>query len=101
MTHYIIVKFNDDINEKRKNILFRENIKNDIINIFSKLKTLSGIKEISVSENIIDRDNRFDVMIKIVMDKEVLTKYDESSAHKEWKSTFGKYIKSKVIFDEE
>ena len=101
MIHYIIVKFNDEINEMRKDAIKNKEFKKEIEDIFFKLKDIEGISDIKVVENIIDKPNRYDIIIKIDMKKDVLPIYDESAPHKEWKEKFGTLIKGKVIFDEE
>jgi len=69
--------------------------------IFTKLLVVDGIHGVEVIENVIDRPNRYDVLIRIDMDKDALPAYDESEPHKEWKKEFGALLESKAIFDYE
>ena len=94
MKHYIIVKWNESFEAKEEQF-------NRIESIFNQAKSIEGIKTVDFSKNIIERDNRFDYMIAITMDKSALNEYDSCVYHKQWKDEFGKYIKSKVIFDSE
>ena len=90
--HFIIVKWNSSMYDKKS-------ILSDIQSIFSKLLVYKEVKSIQFFENVVDRSNRYDLMIVIEMDKEILPVYDESEQHKEWKQKFGKYVENKAIFD--
>lgn len=92
MKHVILVKWNN-------NVLDKESIFIEAKNIFGKLLNIEGIKSVKLHKNVINRTNRFDLMIVIEMNKEVLPVYDESQPHKEWKEKFGKYVENKAIFD--
>ena len=92
MKHVILVKWNN-------NVLDKESICIEAKNIFEKLLTIEGNKSVKLHKNVINRTNRFDLMIVIEMNKEVLPVYDESQPHKEWKEKFGKYVENKAIFD--
>lgn len=94
MKHYIVVKWNELMTDKLEKIP-------EIRQIFDKTLEISGVKSVEIKENIINRDNRFDLMICIEMDQKSLPIYDESKAHHEWKKKFGKYIEKKAIFDSE
>lgn len=92
MKHYIIFKFSD------KSYVTDSNF-SDIENMFSTLTAVNGIRYVTVSRNCIDRDNRFDGMIMIDMDREMLEVYDNSAEHKLWKKKYGPLIEKKAIFD--
>lgn len=92
MKHVILVKWND-------NVLDKEPILIEAKSVFEKLLNIDGIKSVKLHKNVINRTNRFDLMIVIEMNKEVLPVYDESQPHKEWKEKFGKYVENKAIFD--
>ena len=94
MKHCIIVKWNSLVTDKK---LMAVNAKK----VFEKLRSVPGIHEIKIYENVIERSNRFDLMICIEMDKEILHVYDESSPHVEWKQKFGKFVENKAVFDYE
>lgn len=96
MLHHIIVKFNDDINTSQKAQLIKQ-----ASELFQGLTQIEGIHNVCLHPSCIDRPNRFDLMIVIDMDKDALPTYDDCSIHHTWKTDFGKYIKSKTIFDYE
>ena len=47
------------------------------------------------------RENRYDVMIVLEMDRAALVRYDESEMHHRWKDEFGGLLEKKAIFDYE
>ena len=92
MKHCILVKWNSEVKDKKA-------ILPDILCIFDKLLVLDGINDIKLYENVVDRSNRFDLMICIEMEKSVLTIYDESEPHHIWKEKYGKFVEKKAVFD--
>ena len=92
MKHCILVKWNSLVEDKKS-------LLPEIQSIFDKLLTLNGVKKVKILENIVDRSNRYDLMICIDMDKDILPIYDESIPHHEWKEKFGKFVENKAIFD--
>lgn len=94
MKHHILVKFNESVSDKAK-------IAAEAKALFSELSGKNGIGDVIVKQNCVNRDNRFDMMIIIDMDKDALTFYDESAQHKKWKKEYACYILSKAIFDSE
>ena len=92
MKHCILVKWSQDA--KNKNELTKE-----VKNVFDKLLRIDGIHGVDYIENCIDRSNRFDLLIRIDMDKDVLPIYDTSAPHLEWKEKYGKFVEKKAIFD--
>lgn len=94
MKHYIIVKFNETVTDKVR-------IGKEVLALFSELKGKNGIHDVQIKMNCISRDNRFDLMIIVDMDKEALSFYDESEQHKKWKKDYSCYILNKAIFDSE
>lgn len=91
MKHFIIVKFKKDFDY--------ENSVDDIYGIFSKTLQISGISAVDVKKSNSDRENRYDLMIEITMEKSALNAYDVSAPHRMWKEKYGKYIEKKAIFD--
>ena len=91
MKHYIIVKFVDSFDYLTQ--------LDEITAIFNKTLEIDGINAVNISKSNSDRENRYDIMIEIDMDKSSLPAYDVSLPHKHWKNTFSKYIKNKAIFD--
>ena len=92
ITHCILVKWNTLVNDKKA-------LLPEIKYIFGKLETFDKVHGIKILENVIDRSNRYDLMICIEMDKDFLPIYDESEPHHEWKEKFGKFVENKAIFD--
>ncbi len=94
LKHHILVKYNDTV--KDKEILIPE-----IRSLFEKTLSIEGVHGVELKPNVIDRPNRYDLMIIIDMDKDALCSYDSSEAHRLWKEKYGKMLSSKAIFDSE
>ena len=92
MKHVILVKWNALVSDKNA-------IKTEVEKIFEQLLKFEPIHDVKIHQNVIDRANRYDLMIVIEMAKEFLPVYDESEQHKEWKQKFGKFVENKAIFD--
>lgn len=95
MKHCILVKFKEEYKNKINEYL------PDIKNIFDKTKEIEGINDVEYILNCIDRDNRYDLLIRIDMKKESLETYDHCDSHKLWKDKYGSYLEKKAIFDYE
>ena len=94
MKHHILVKWNSLVSDKKSLLL-------DIQSIFDKLLVYKEVKSVKISENIINRPNRYDLLICIEMDKEFLPTYDSSEPHREWKEKYATFVENKAIFDSE
>ena len=92
MKHCILVKWNALVDNKNE-------IAKEVKSLFLELSTIKGIRDIRIHQNVIDRANRYDLMILIEMDKKILPIYDESEPHHEWKEKYGKFVENKAIFD--
>ena len=92
MKHCILVKFKKDYNWKCE--------LPNIQRIFNSIN-LDGVSFVDYLTNCIDRDNRYDLLIRIDMDKSALAKYDACPNHHEWKDTSSDFIDKKAIFDYE
>lgn len=92
MTHYIIVKFLDTVSNK-------EELISQINVLFSHATDIPGIHQVQTFSSCIDRSNRHDLMIKMVLEPDSLNVWDSSEIHKKWKDDFGKYLAAKTIFD--
>lgn len=90
MLHYIIVKWKDE-NKEQLTLSARK--------LYSEATSIKGISAVEIKENVTPRDNRYDLMIVLTMQKEALPVWDNSELHLKWKSDFGKYIDKKCIFD--
>ena len=91
MEHYIIVKFNENYNYLNE----IEKIKD----LFNESLNIEGVNKINIYKSNIDLENRYDLMIKMVLDSNGLINFDNSWIHKKWKEEYSKFIKNKVIFD--
>lgn len=92
MKHCILVKFIKEYDWKSE----IDRIKN----IFDSIN-IDGIIGTEYILNCIDRENRYDLLIRIEMKKEALEKYDMSDYHRIWKEKYSKFIDKKAIFDYE
>ncbi len=95
MKHYIIVKYKEEVTPQQKQQLLPE-----ITELFNNLYQIEGVGKVEVCPNVVDRENRFDLMIEIEMaDEETLKVYDDCKWHHLWKQQYGHLIASKTIFD--
>lgn len=92
MKHCILVKF-------IKSFDWQSEL-NKIATIFDSIN-INGVHKTEYLVNCIDRENRYDLLIRIDMEKEALEKYDMSENHHIWKESYSKYIEKKAIFDYE
>lgn len=91
MLHHIIVKWNEDVD--------KNTIAEEVRAMYARATQIEGIIGVEIKENIIPRDNRYDLMIVLEMDKDSLSNWDDSELHKQWKSQFSQVIEKKCIFD--
>ncbi len=91
MLHHIIVKWNPTVDRQDAAIKVRA--------MYAKATKLPGIHHVAIRENIIPRDNRYDLMIVLDMERTSLPIWDESPLHQQWKAEFGTSIEKKCIFD--
>lgn len=92
MKHYIIAKYNDTVADKEK-------LLGEIRALYGKTTQIEGVHEVHVYPCCVDRPNRYDVMIEMVMEKEALPAYDACEWHHIWKRDYAKYLEKKAIFD--
>ena len=67
--------------------------------LFSAAGELPGVKGARLIRNIVDRENRYDLLIEIDMTPEALPVWDGSDIHRRWKAEYGALLQSKAIFD--
>ncbi|MBO4734382.1 MAG: hypothetical protein J5662_07895 [Clostridia bacterium] len=91
MKHYIIVKFKQGFD-------YKSHI-GGITDIFNKTLDIDGINYVEVKSSNSERENRYDLMILLQMEKAALSLYDISKPHLLWKEKYGEYIEKKTIFD--
>lgn len=92
MKHHILVKWNEQITDKAA-------LLPEIEQVFSGVMTVPGVHGYSLHPNVIDRPNRYDLLICIDMEQEALPVYDACDAHHLWKERYGARIDKKAIFD--
>lgn len=90
MRHHILVKWKDSA-EKPALAPVRA--------LFEEVLRLPGVYSVSLHPNVVNRENRYDLLILICMDRDALDAYDASAAHKRWKEEYGDKIQAKAIFD--
>ncbi len=90
MRHHILVKWNSDL--PRPDYA-------PIADLFHKALDIPGVSSVSLHPNVIDRPNRYDLLILVCMDKAALPAFDESEVHHVWKGTYTPFIAQKAIFD--
>jgi len=94
MKHCIIVKYNDQVDAARKQSLIPE-----IRALFENTKQIEGIHAVILRPNVIDRPNRYDLVIEIDMDPAALPVYDACVWHHQWKENYGSLLAAKAIID--
>lgn len=94
MVHMILAKFRD-------RSLLTPGLTEEIRTLFSGAEAIEGVEGASVSRCCVDRDNRYDLLIRVYMQKDALPRWDESAVHAEWKKKYGEMLEKKAIFDEE
>ena len=94
MKHYLLAKWNGKVTDKAA-------VLPPITALFGTINTVSGVRGAQVYPCCIDRENRYDVMIVLDMDKEALGNWDASPLHRKWKDEYGALIERKAIFDHE
>ena len=95
MKHCILAKYRAEVYPRREALLPR------IREIFAPAAELPGVHRITVYPNCVARENRYDVMIVLEMDRDALPLYDDSEMHHRWKDEFGGLLEKKAIFDYE
>lgn len=90
MRHHILVKWKENIPKPDLGAIQA---------IFNETLLIPGVDSVALYPNVVDRPNRYDLLILIGMKRETLAAYDASAAHQRWKATYGDQIASKAIFD--
>lgn len=67
--------------------------------VFQPCLSIPGVHRVEVIPNVIDRPNRYDMLIRITLDEASLPLYDDCDAHHRWKDEYGSLIEKKAIFD--
>lgn len=67
--------------------------------LFAGAGEQEGVTRVQLVPNVIDRPNRYDLMIRLWMPQDALPCWDASALHAHWKEAFGPRIAKKAIFD--
>lgn len=94
MKHDILVKYKPEITKERKAELIPE-----IKALFEHTTEIPGIHGVTLYPNVVERENRYDLLIEIDMEREALDAYDHSPWHQQWKDQYGSLLEKKAIFD--
>ena len=94
MKHCIIAKFKDTVLDKPAALA-------QVKALFASAAPVEGVSGIAIHENCVARDNRYDLMIVVEMEKAALPNWDASEIHHQWKNQFGELLAKKAIFDYE
>lgn len=92
MLHHILVKWK----ERPSNTA---DMYARIHTLFQETLTIPGVHGVEMIPNVVDRPNRYDLLIRIDMDMDALPVYDACDAHHRWKNEYGPLIDKKAIFD--
>lgn len=96
MKHDILVKYIPEVTKERKAELIPE-----IAALFEHTTEIPGIHGVRLYPNVVERENRYDLLIEIDMEREALEAYDGSTWHHQWKEQYGHLLAKKAIFDHE
>ena len=94
MKHCIIAKFNETVADKPATLA-------QVRALFASAAPVEGVNQITIHENCVARDNRYDLMIVVELEKTALPNWDASEIHHQWKDQFGGMLARKAIFDYE
>lgn len=92
MLHHILVKWNDQVADKAR-------LQLEIETLFQRALDVPGIHRVQVLPNVVDRPNRYDLLILLTMEPEALPAYDACEAHHAFKAAYGPLMAQKAIFD--
>lgn len=92
MRHHILVKWNSTVKDKSA-------LSAAVRALYDRATQVEGISGVRISDNVINRPNRYDLLIVLTMEEAALPAWDACELHKQWKRDFGDKIESKAIFD--
>ena len=92
MLHHILVKWTNEVTDKPA-------LAAEVEKLFQGVLSVPGVHGVTVHPNVIDRPNRYDLLIRISMDVEALPAYDHCQTHHHWKDAYGHLVAEKAIFD--
>lgn len=92
MKHHILVKWNAEAPD-------HDRLRQKIEALFQGVLEVPGVHQVDVIPNVIDRPNRYDLLILLTMEEVALDAYDHCAAHHAFKETYTPYMEKKAIFD--
>ena len=92
MLHHILVKWTDEATDK-------PTLAAEVEALFQGVLSVEGVHGVTVHPNVIDRPNRYGLLIRIDLDKAALPAYDACETHHCWKDDYGHLVAKKAIFD--
>jgi len=92
LKHMILAKFKPEVANKAA-------LLEPIRVLFSAADQIPGVRGAAVYPCCVQRNNRYDVLIVLDMDREALPMYDDSEMHHAWKARYGSLLEKKAIFD--
>ena len=94
MQHHILVKWKERPEDAAGRL-------REVEEIFQGALSVPGVQAVRIIPNVIDRPNRYDLMIVLTLPADALPGWDASELHRRWKAVYGDRIASKAIFDRE
>lgn len=92
MLHHILVKWNDQVTDKAA-------MADKVRALYAAAADIPGVQGVCIKPNVIDRPNRYDLLIVLDLPADALPTWDASALHHQWKDDFGGLIEKKAIFD--
>ena len=92
MLHHILVKWKERPADPAS-------MYSDIEKLFQETLVIPGVHSVELFPNVVDRPNRYDLLIRLDMDPDALPAYDSCEPHHRWKDSYGHLIEKKAIFD--
>lgn len=89
MKHHILVKWKNNCQPETKPVQM----------LFDEALSIPGVYSVSLHFNVVDRPNRYDLLILMCMDQDALETFDASDVHMRWKQQYDERIAQKAIFD--
>ncbi|MBE5769095.1 MAG: hypothetical protein E7333_05860 [Clostridiales bacterium] len=92
MKHHILVKWNEKATDKQQ-------LRREAEELFQGVLTVPGVTGVEVKPNVVDRPNRYDLLILITMAPDALKAYDACEVHHTWKERYEPLFAAKCIFE--
>ena len=92
MKHHIIVKWTEEVTDQPALAV-------EVAALYASAGEIPGVSHAEIIPNVINRPNRYDLMIVVHMEKNALSAWDSSDLHHHWKDKYGRLVAAKTIFD--